>query len=187
MLHVEDWAKMEEKSYKKLDIWQGNSLSSAGRTIWINSSLINSTIYHMSMFLLPKTVIKIMYKGRRHFFYQGGSIKKKYHLVQWKKVCRSKKKGDFGIKDLRKMNISLLCKWWWALENEKGLWQDIVKIKYVNNFPICSIPFRFNDSSVWSDLLKIRRTYLQGRELKINNGHLVRFWLDYWMDGTPLC
>jgi hypothetical protein len=68
MLHVEDWAKMEEKSYKKLDIWQGNSLSSAGRTIWINSSLINSTIYHMSMFLLPKTVIKRMYKGRRHFF-----------------------------------------------------------------------------------------------------------------------
>jgi hypothetical protein len=59
---------MEEKSYKKLDIWQGNSLSIAGRTTLINSSLINSTIYHMSMFLLLKTVIKRMYKGRRNFF-----------------------------------------------------------------------------------------------------------------------
>jgi hypothetical protein len=35
-----------------------------------------------------------------------------------------------GIKDLRKMNISLLCKWWWKLENGEGLWQEIVKKKY---------------------------------------------------------
>jgi hypothetical protein len=81
----------------------------------------------------------------------------------------------------------LLCKWWWALENDKGLWQDIVKIKYVKNSPICSILFRYNDSPVWSDLLKIRHIYLQGRELKINKGPWVSFWLDFWMDGTPLC
>jgi hypothetical protein len=31
--------------------------------------------------------------------------------------------GGSGIKDIRKMNISLLCKWWWKLENEDGLWQ----------------------------------------------------------------
>jgi hypothetical protein len=55
-LHVVDWAKMLEKGVKKLDIWQGDSLSIAGRTTLINSSLINSTIYHMSMYLLPKTV-----------------------------------------------------------------------------------------------------------------------------------
>jgi hypothetical protein len=90
-LHVVDWAKMEEKSAKKLDVWQGNSLSIAGRTTLINSSLVNSTIYHMSMYLLPKTVIKRMDKSRRKFLWQGGSLKKKYHLVQWKKICRSKK------------------------------------------------------------------------------------------------
>jgi hypothetical protein len=31
-LHVVDWAKMEEKPAKKLDVWQGNSLSIAERT-----------------------------------------------------------------------------------------------------------------------------------------------------------
>jgi hypothetical protein len=62
---------MEEKSAKKLDMWQGNSLAIAGRTTLINSSLVNSTIYHMSMYLLPKTVIKTMDKGRRKFFWQG--------------------------------------------------------------------------------------------------------------------
>jgi hypothetical protein len=66
-LHVVDWARMEEKSEKKLGTWQGNSLSMAVRTTLINSSLINSTIYHMSMFFIPKTTIKIMDKSRRKF------------------------------------------------------------------------------------------------------------------------
>jgi hypothetical protein len=136
-LHVVDWTKMEEKPAKKLDVCQGNSLSIARRITLINSNLINSIIYHMSMYLLPKTVIKRMDKNRRKFFWQGGSLKKKYHLVQWGKVCRSKKKGGLGIKNLRKFNVSLLCKWWWALENEEGLWQDIVRLKYVKNSPTC--------------------------------------------------
>jgi ABC-type maltose transport system permease subunit len=58
LVRVDDWAKMEGKSYKKFDIWQENSLSIAGRTTLINGSLISLTIYHMSMFLLLKTMIK---------------------------------------------------------------------------------------------------------------------------------
>jgi hypothetical protein len=37
-------------------------------------------------------------------------LKKKYHLVKWAKICRSKKKGGLGIKIFRRLNISLLCK-----------------------------------------------------------------------------
>jgi hypothetical protein len=65
---VVDWPRMEEKTLKKLDMWQGNSLSMAGRTTLINSSLINTTIYHMSMFLLTKIVVKRMDKSKRNLF-----------------------------------------------------------------------------------------------------------------------
>jgi hypothetical protein len=27
------------------------------------------------------------------------------------------------------MNLSLLCKWWWKLEKEEGIWQEVVKKK----------------------------------------------------------
>lgn len=60
-----------------------------------------------------------------------------YHLVKWDKLCLPKQKGGLGIHDLRKMNLSLLCKWWWKLEKEAGTWQDIVQGKYVKNRPIC--------------------------------------------------
>jgi hypothetical protein len=50
------------------------------------------------------------------------------------------------IKDLRLINVSLLCKWWWMYENEKGLWQAIIKLKYVKDTPVCLIPMKLSDS-----------------------------------------
>jgi hypothetical protein len=111
--HVVDWSRLKEKLEKKLDVWQGNSLSIGGRSTLIKSSLSSTVIYHMSMFLLSKTTIERMEKIRRSFFWQGGKLKRKYHLVRWGKVCKAKKKGGLGFKDLRYMNISLLYKWWW--------------------------------------------------------------------------
>lgn len=126
-------------------------MSIAGRTTMISSSLSSATIYHMSIYhmsiyLLPKTVTHELDKQRRTFFWQGGSSKKKYMLLKWDVIYKSKKKGGLGIKDSRKMNISLMCKWWWRLENEKGLWQDIVKAKYMKNNGVSSVSHKFNDS-----------------------------------------
>jgi hypothetical protein len=57
-LHVIDWVKLEEKLAEKLDVWQGSSMSISGRTVLINSSLLSTSICHMSVFLIPKTMIK---------------------------------------------------------------------------------------------------------------------------------
>lgn len=99
---------------------KGGSLSIAGRSTLSSASLNNYPIYHMSAYLLPKTIVKNLDKTRRHFFWQGGGTKKN-HWVKWEVICKSKKKGGLGIKDLRKLNISLMCKWWWRLEKEEGL------------------------------------------------------------------
>jgi hypothetical protein len=34
---------------------------------------------------------------------------------------KAKNKWGLGIKHLRKVNINLLYKWWWYLENEEGI------------------------------------------------------------------
>jgi len=110
-LHIKDWLPLVEKNEKKLKVWKGSSLSIAGRTTLINSSLSNSFIYHMSLYLLPKTIVATLDKQRRKFFWQGGGTKKKYHMVAWKTIRASKAQGGLGIKDISRMNISLLCKW----------------------------------------------------------------------------
>jgi hypothetical protein len=65
----------------------------------------------MPMFLLPKTSIERMEKIRRRLFWQWGKMKRKYHLVKWDIIYKAKKKGVLGLKNLRKLNIRLLCKW----------------------------------------------------------------------------
>lgn len=99
-----------------------------------------------------------------------GGTKKKYHLLKWTKICKSKKKGGSGIKDIRKMNVSLLCKWWWKLDTEDGIWQQIIRFKYLKNDSICNVKHRQSDLAIWVELLKVKDAYLQGRRMIINDG-----------------
>lgn len=154
-LHVSDWVPLTDKSAKKLDVSKGGTMSIAGRSTLISSSLNNAPIYHMSIYLLPKTILNRLDKIRRSFFWQGGGTKNKYHLIKWAKIYKSYKKGGLGIKDIRKMNISLLCKWWWKFDKEDGLWQKIIKFKYIKNGFIYTVKHRQTDSTIWADLLKV--------------------------------
>ena len=185
-LHIKDWTMLEEKNDKKLAIWKGKFLSIAGRTTLIDSSLSNSFVYHMSIYLLPKTTTDRLDRQRRTFFWQGGSHKRKYHLVRWEIINKSKKYGGLGIKNIQLMNISLLCKWWWKLETGTGLWQEIVKMKYMQGETVSSVKHRLNNSPVWNDLLKIKPIYLMGRSLIAKNGRKTSLWLDSWLHNRPL-
>jgi hypothetical protein len=50
--------------------------------------------------------------------------------VKWDVITKTKKKGGLGIKDLRRMKLSLLCNWWLKIETGERLWQEIVRKKY---------------------------------------------------------
>jgi len=141
----------------------------------------------MSIYLLPKSVVNILDKQRRSLFWQGGGTKKKYHLVKWSVICLSKQKGGLGVKDIFKMNISLLSKWWWKLEKEDGLWQTLVKKKYLQKDTIRSVKNKLDDSPIWTNLLKVKHVYLRGRKILTKNGKNSLFWEDSWLKEQPLC
>ena len=100
------------------------------------------------MYLLPKTIVKRLDRTRKRFFWQGSDTKKKYYLVKWTRVNKPKRKGGLGIHDLRKMNESLLCKWWWKLETKDGLWQQIVREKYIKMGPIAQLKRKPTNSPI---------------------------------------
>ena len=50
--------------------------------------------------------------------------------MKWDTCCLPKDVGGLGIINLEMMNIALLAKWFWKMETEEGLWQDVIKIKY---------------------------------------------------------
>ena len=93
-----DWDFLDAKMLKKLDAWIGNSASSGGRLTLLDSSLSGIPSYYMSMFLLSKGFVEKLDKHRRKFFWSGSNSKRKYHMVKWTRVCRSKKKGVWELR-----------------------------------------------------------------------------------------
>ena len=142
----------------------------------------------MSMYLPLGTYLGEMTKIIRKFFWQGTGTKKKHYMVRWPLVCRPKSKGDLGIKNIKILNICLLCKWWWRLETKNGMWQSPVRSKYNVTNGIWFIKGKQNDSPIWKDLLEVGHFYLQaGRIIVISGVRETDFWHDVWVGTISLC
>jgi hypothetical protein len=72
------------------------------------------------------------------------------------------------VKDFNKMNVSLLCKWWWKLEHE-GEISCVLQVRH-----------KASNSPVLNDLIKIKNIYIKGRILRLGNGKNIDFWHDIW-------
>lgn len=67
-------------------------------------------------------------------------------------MCIPKDQGGLGILDLELMNKAMLRKWLWNLENTDGLWQNILKSKYLNHKTLSQTKFRASDTFLaWAD------------------------------------
>ena len=75
-IKVANWLPLDEKLLKRLDGWKGGALSMGGRLTLINSSLSSIPTYNMSLYLLPKIIVKRMDRTRKIFFWQAGALKK---------------------------------------------------------------------------------------------------------------
>ena len=94
--------------------------------------------------------------------------------------------GGLGILDLEIQNKCLLSKWLFKLFNEDGLWQDVLKKKYVKDKCLSQIEKRPGASHFWSGLMEAKDLLLQHGKFKVNGGHQTRFWEDVWIDQQPL-
>ena len=111
----------------------------------INSVLSNMVLYMISFFLLPKGVLNRLNYFRSRFFWQGDSEKKKYRLAKWSVVCRPEDQGGLGIHDLQFKNTALLGKWLFKLLTEDGVWQTLLKRKYVGSKALSQVLWKPGD------------------------------------------
>lgn len=87
---MKTWQPVVEKVKAKLALWKRRMLSFAGRLTLIKSVLDSLPSYYISLFKLPKGVAKEIDKLRATFLWGSSEIRRKIHLVNWKKVTLSK-------------------------------------------------------------------------------------------------
>jgi len=101
-------------------------------------------------------------------------------------LCQPKDQGGLGIKNLDIQNQCLLSKWLFKLINEDGLWQKLLKRKYIKDKPIGKVQKRPRDSHFWSGLMKVKDKFLNLASFQLNNGENIRFWEDKWLGNFTL-
>ena len=91
-----------------------------------------------------------------------------------------------GITNLDAQNICLLSKWLVRLINEDGIWQQLLKRKYLKNKTLSQVVKQPGDSQFWVGLMEVKEHLLDRGKFLVQNGEQVRFWEDWWIGHEPL-
>jgi hypothetical protein len=84
------------------------------------------------------------------------------------------------------MNIALLGKWIWKLENEEGIWQDLLRNKYLKQQTMSQACKKPGQSQFWNALMGIKDLFNSFCQKTVHNGKSIRFWEDLWMRAKSL-
>ncbi|RVW82501.1 putative ribonuclease H protein [Vitis vinifera] len=107
------WDGVEERVRRRLALWKRQYISKGGRVTLIKSTLASMPIYQMSIFRMPKVVVRRIEKVQRDFLWGGGTWREKCIWLNGEVVCTDKDKGGLGLRKLALLNKALLGKWIW--------------------------------------------------------------------------
>jgi hypothetical protein len=151
-----EWKPVADHFEVKLGSWIGKLLSYGDILILINSVLTSLPMLLLSFFEIPVEVRKRLDYFRSRFFWQRDGHKRKYRLAKWNIICRPKDQGGLGIEVLDLKNKCLLSKWLFKLLNEDGVWQELLRYKYLHSKSLAEVTMKPTDSPFWKRLMKVK-------------------------------
>lgn len=142
------------KLHGRLNGWFAKALSQGGKEILLKSVCLALSIYVMSCFRLPKDTCARLVSSMTEFWWSSGSNRRKIAWVSWQKLCKFKKDGGLGFKDLEMFNQSLLGKqasriW----SNPNSLVARVLKQRYFRNGSFLESNLGSRPSFAWRSLL----------------------------------
>jgi hypothetical protein len=179
---------------KRLGSWGNKYISLGGRIVLINAMLNAIPIFFLSYMRMPVKVWREVVSIQRKFFWGGLSNKRKMCWVKWGEICKSKKDGGLGIKDLRLMNKSLLAKWRWKLLSEGDeLWKKVLVARHggtiLGKANLVVEDYKAEASVWWKDICRVDEGlgwFSRAATKVLGNGNNTLFWKDVWVGGQCL-
>lgn len=173
---------LQDDFKNRLASWKIKFLNMVGRATLITSTLNTLPNHVMQYIHIPTTVINKMEHYQRNFLWGATIIRKKLHLIKWKKITTTKEKGGLNIQNLRtKINTLLASLARRIFQNTHSLWAPTLLNKYL---PLTKAT---NHSLTWRNILKGWNHCQLGLQWRIGTGHHIRLWTDTWIkSGTTL-
>ena len=177
-LNNSDWKIIEDRIEKKLSGWKGKMLTAGGRLVLLNSVLSSLPMFMMSFFEIPRGVLEKIDFFRSSFYWQNDQHKRKYRLVKWNLICQPKQQGGLGVQNLDIQNKCLMSKWLFKLCNEDGLWQQLLRNKYIRDKTLGNCLKKPTDSHFWKGLMNVEAEFISYGRFNLMDGTQIRFWED---------
>jgi hypothetical protein len=194
---VSTWDPLLEHLRKRLFSWRNKFISLGGRIVLINAVLNAIPIFYLSFYKMPSKVWRKIVRIQREFLWGGVKGGKRISWVKWSVVCKDKKSGGLGVRDIRMVNLSLLSKWRWRLFQPEGsLWKDVLIAKYgrciVDEVGWVNPIIPSKASNWWKSIIALdkavpgKKWILESIKRKVGDGATTSFWVSNWLGNVPL-
>ncbi|WVZ83725.1 hypothetical protein U9M48_030845, partial [Paspalum notatum var. saurae] len=171
------------KFRSKLTALKADSLSHAGRLVYINSVLASIPIYYMTNILFPKNFFEKINSFLRNFWWKGSQSEGENKTIcfrTWEDICQPKYLGGLGIKSISTVNKSLVthAAWMIAAQREPFL-SKVLKAKYHPHTSFWKAPSSGVRSVFWSSIQSVRQYINESCIYQIYEGS-VNIWNEPW-------
>ncbi|KAE8675718.1 hypothetical protein F3Y22_tig00111648pilonHSYRG00320 [Hibiscus syriacus] len=106
-------------------------------------------------YLLPDCLVQDLVIGMQRYWWSGDANKRGWPMVAWKTMCKPKREGGLGFRDLYSFNLALLGKQFWCFIKEPdSLVASVFRAKYFPNGDILHATLKDMSSFAWKGLYR---------------------------------
>lgn len=193
---VAGWSEALDRMKHRLSRWDPKTISIGGRVTLVKSVLTSLPLYLLSFLHLPKKVEKQFRSLQRNFLWGGNNMERKVAWVKWEDVCKDRKDGGLGVKDLLIFNKALLSKWLWRfLTDDNSLWIKVIKSRFGELQWSRGGERKLSGNRArtgWWKMIVAGVTgrdgqwFWDGMEEVLGDGSRANFWDGFWSGEKPL-
>nr|KYP51130.1 Transposon TX1 uncharacterized [Cajanus cajan] len=180
-----DFKDVMDKIQGRLAAWKSKLLNKAGKLCLVKSTISSIPVYSMQTLWLPQAVCNRIDQACRRMLWAKSDSTRFWSPVSWDVVTQPMTFGGLGVREARRVNLSLLGKLIWdLLTAPQKPWVHILSSIYLHGDSILCAQNRRGASPTWLSLIKALPSLREGFEPHLGSG-ASSLWYTDW-SGTGL-
>ncbi|XP_062081350.1 uncharacterized protein LOC133786265 [Humulus lupulus] len=161
-ISAEECEMLVEKMTLRIRTWSSRNLSYAGRVVLINSVFLTISSYWSQIMILPKGVLQKINAICRAFLWKAESKFLGPGLVGWETLCKSKREGGLGFRNVLEWNKEAIGNYIWAVATKQdNLWIKWVHHVYLGTADWWSYEAPSASSWYWKQIVNVKNSFKQ--------------------------
>lgn len=155
---------LKEEAGKRIQKWQANPMSQAGKTVLIRNVAHPIPSYSMSYFLIPKLLSQELEHVFNYYCWRSGvaNSQKGLNWLSWKNMSVAKIKGGMSFRNLYGFNIALFGKHENFMLKTNTLVSRVFKAKYFPDSRVLNAVKGHNSSFIWTCIFIVKKELTDG-------------------------